>query len=80
MVARGAMPPENKKPLEAAEKKAILDWFRQSFVLREGQGHIGLTPLRRLTRYEFENTLEACLLYTSPSPRDVEESRMPSSA
>ena len=24
--------------------------------------------------------LEACLLYTSPSPRDVEESRMPSSA
>ena len=24
--------------------------------------------------------LEICLLYTSPSPRDVEESRMPSSA
>ena len=24
--------------------------------------------------------LEDCLLYTSPSPRDVEESRMPSSA
>ena len=24
--------------------------------------------------------LFACLLYTSPSPRDVEESRMPSSA
>ena len=23
---------------------------------------------------------DACLLYTSPSPRDVEESRMPSSA
>ena len=23
---------------------------------------------------------EGCLLYTSPSPRDVEESRMPSSA
>ena len=33
-----------------------------------------------------ENTInnidpsESCLLYTSPSPRDVEESRMPSSA
>jgi len=26
------------------------------------------------------NPAEACLLYTSPSPRDVEESRMPSSA
>ena len=24
--------------------------------------------------------VNACLLYTSPSPRDVEESRMPSSA
>ena len=27
-----------------------------------------------------EEVLHACLLYTSPSPRDVEESRMPSSA
>ena len=25
-------------------------------------------------------SIVACLLYTSPSPRDVEESRMPSSA
>ena len=24
--------------------------------------------------------IDSCLLYTSPSPRDVEESRMPSSA
>ena len=32
--------------------------------------------------YGFSNPLwhETCLLYTSPSPRDVEESRMPSSA
>ena len=27
-----------------------------------------------------EGTVVSCLLYTSPSPRDVEESRMPSSA
>ena len=27
-----------------------------------------------------ENNYIYCLLYTSPSPRDVEESRMPSSA
>ena len=27
-----------------------------------------------------EEDLSSCLLYTSPSPRDVEESRMPSSA
>ena len=34
----------------------------------------GIDELRRTTRDE------PCLLYTSPSPRDVEESRMPSSA
>ena len=27
-----------------------------------------------------EAVFDGCLLYTSPSPRDVEESRMPSSA
>ena len=34
------------------------------------------------TPYGLEKTvtLGICLLYTSPSPRDVEESRMPSSA
>ena len=30
--------------------------------------------------YEDGSPLYTCLLYTSPSPRDVEESRMPSSA
>ena len=34
-----------------------------------------VSPLNRTTQ-----TLVPCLLYTSPSPRDVEESRMPSSA
>ena len=29
---------------------------------------------------EFVGLIGPCLLYTSPSPRDVEESRMPSSA
>ena len=29
---------------------------------------------------EGSGTYSSCLLYTSPSPRDVEESRMPSSA
>ena len=37
---------------------------------------------RQNARAEVEKaeTPETCLLYTSPSPRDVEESRMPSSA
>ena len=33
-----------------------------------------------IERREFEEHAEACLLYTSPSPRDRQKSRMPSSA
>ena len=32
------------------------------------------------TGYHYDPLFRICLLYTSPSPRDVEESRMPSSA
>ena len=30
--------------------------------------------------FEDENEIDSCLLYTSPSPRDLSTSRMPSSA
>ena len=33
-----------------------------------------------MVEIEGERTLAACLLYTSPSPRDIMRSRMPSSA
>ena len=33
-----------------------------------------------LTSLKHIDQINGCLLYTSPSPRDVEESRMPSSA
>ena len=36
--------------------------------------------LKRAKREQLENVIEACLLYTSPSPRDRTRSRMPSSA
>ena len=51
--------------------------------------YIKLTELSKISsEFDNEQTLSACgfdqdpacLLYTSPSPRDVEESRMPSSA
>ena len=40
------------------------------------------TPKQKLVRYVigFVVVLYACLLYTSPSPRDRTRSRMPSSA
>ena len=35
---------------------------------------------RLLKRYKNTGVLKTCLLYTSPSPRDLSTSRMPSSA
>ena len=35
---------------------------------------------QKINKSPIQGISETCLLYTSPSPRDVEESRMPSSA
>ena len=40
----------------------------------------GVTDLDREVRKCVDGLLNACLLYTSPSPRDKRQSRMPSSA
>ena len=39
-----------------------------------------MSTLNRSPGIHFRELQRSCLLYTSPSPRDVEESRMPSSA
>ena len=44
------------------------------FMTREKIYPTLFVPSNKKTKYQ------TCLLYTSPSPRDVEESRMPSSA
>ena len=41
---------------------------------------ISLCELTECPLWEHRPHPRTCLLYTSPSPRDVEESRMPSSA
>ena len=43
-------------------------------------GDFGTILFFQLTQIPFPLLGIICLLYTSPSPRDVEESRMPSSA
>ena len=53
-----------------ANKHSIAAGIAES--MAENGANIALT-------YQNER-LQGCLLYTSPSPRDVEESRMPSSA
>ena len=42
--------------------------------------HVGINTDNEEEAMKVANLIGACLLYTSPSPRDVEESRMPSSA
>ena len=62
-------------------------------ILKNGKIHLSCELFPPKQGAELQNSLEivnkiaaskpsymSCLLYTSPSPRDVEESRMPSSA
>jgi len=80
MVSRGEMPPRDAEPLPPAQRTAILDAFREHFVLRNGKPHVGATPLRRLTRSELENTLEDVLSITLKAPyRDTITGRFDSS-
>ena len=68
---------------------AGLDWsvFKQSALLlinREKTGHAArdeiLELMNKATLEEWNDWYRSCLLYTSPSPRDKRQSRMPSSA
>ena len=54
-----------------------LFWFPLVKKIIENLFSISSELVLILDRTQWQNT---CLLYTSPSPRDVEESRMPSSA
>ena len=47
---------------------------------RASRRFVELHRMIRASVKMFDQLLYDCLLYTSPSPRDVEESRMPSSA
>ena len=48
--------------------------------LAQGEYNINYWFVHPLTGKKLVLRVNTCLLYTSPSPRDVEESRMPSSA
>ncbi|MEE2639620.1 MAG: DUF1588 domain-containing protein [Planctomycetota bacterium] len=57
VVSEGKMPPPQEEPLVAGGRQAILASFNNAFVLRKGKEHVGQTVLRRLTRYEIQNSL-----------------------
>ena len=53
----------------------------KSDVLEDFEGPLDVIfELLSKNKIEIQDVSISCLLYTSPSPRDVEESRMPSSA
>ena len=56
---------------DARTQDEIQEWMNKTLVVGNVTGLIAYYPM------DVNNN---CLLYTSPSPRDVEESRMPSSA
>ena len=63
---------------EAGEEHLVLPKDIQRDPIKMTVDHLDLIEVRRGEKVIVEVTV--CLLYTSPSPRDVEESRMPSSA
>ena len=88
-VARVSNPKNQDNPKVAGLLKYCIEhehWsvFEQAFMTLEinTSRAIGAQILRHrsFTYQEFSQRYADCLLYTSPSPRDVEESRMPSSA
>ena len=68
--------PKIKEELDELNK-AALDKTSSIFFELEKDKQLELCALLRETKRRFART---CLLYTSPSPRDRQKSRMPSSA
>ena len=59
--------------------KHILDSIKDKFLFNEAEITLEMNP-NDVSRDRIDELLMACLLYTSPSPRDATLSRMPSSA
>ena len=60
-----------------SKKRSFLASFLILFFI---PSHSAEFEINFIETFDENYMLEVCLLYTSPSPRDVEESRMPSSA
>ena len=66
-----------------SEVKKNLEWFQNAFNAQSSFTTGALMETKEANRkgyYDIGYINETCLLYTSPSPRDKRQSRMPSSA
>ena len=79
-------PDLQKLPLEQVQgalQKLWCDWTYSDLSSKQAQKTISRENARRMIDTSSmlrKDRMEACLLYTSPSPRDRQKSRMPSSA
>ena len=55
-------------------------WIYEKDINEQGITNLGKGLGTQIKEHTKKENPRVCLLYTSPSPRDVEESRMPSSA
>ena len=53
---------------------------RDRFIMSKGHASPAVYAILKEHNFLNQSDLDACLLYTSPSPRDKRQSRMPSSA
>ena len=67
------------KGIASASLAAILEARGLKVTMLKLDPYINVDP-GTMSPFQHGEVFVTCLLYTSPSPRDVEESRMPSSA
>ena len=71
----------NMTEIETSEARILFSYRTPVAAYIFGEGYVKTDQFWSVTTSRHINKWGAnCLLYTSPSPRDVEESRMPSSA
>ena len=72
------------KSLNRTKRKFNANLLKKRFYIPEEDKWITLkvsaAALKTINKIGISAAIKDCLLYTSPSPRDVEESRMPSCA
>ena len=65
---------------DAGSTTSRAEELAKALKLQPGDWQEALDENFQIRRYSFDTRLRTCLLYTSPSPRDRQKSRMPSSA
>ena len=68
------------EPMIANQSRGKKTWQLAVLAVRSGLQFIVMAAILIASGYLMNQLADSCLLYTSPSPRDLSTSRMPSSA